>query len=52
MESMNQIYQKYAKTVYGYIFAKTNDHQIAEELTQETFYQGIKSINRFCILGF
>ena len=47
MESMNQIYQKYAKTVYGYIFAKTNDHQIAEELTQETFYQGIKSINRY-----
>lgn len=47
MEDMNQIYQKYAKTVYGYIFAKTSDHHIAEEITQETFYQAIKSINRY-----
>lgn len=47
MESMNEIYQKYARTVYGYIFAKTNDHHIAEELTQETFYQAVKSINRY-----
>lgn len=28
-----------------YLWALTNKHQIAKELTQETFYQAIKSIN-------
>lgn len=47
MESMNEIYQKYARSVYRFLFAKTRNKDIAEELTQETFYQAIKSIDKF-----
>lgn len=47
MESMNEIYQKYARSVYRFLYAKTRNKDIAEELTQETFYQAIKSIDKF-----
>lgn len=47
MQSMDEIYQTYARTVYKYLLSKTHSEDIAEELTQETFYQAVKSINRF-----
>lgn len=47
MQSMDEIYQTYAKTVYKFLLTRTRDEDIAEELTQETFYQAIKSIQRF-----
>lgn len=47
MQNVDDIYQKYARTVYKYLLSKTRDEDIAEELVQETFYQAIKSINRF-----
>ncbi len=47
MQSMDEIYQKYAMTVYKYLLSLCRNDDIAEELTQETFYQAIKSIHRF-----
>ncbi len=47
MQSMEEIYQEYARTVYKYLFSKTHNEDLAEELTQETFYQALKSIDRF-----
>lgn len=47
MESMEQIYADHAKTVYGFLLAKTRDHALAEELTQETFYRAVLKIERF-----
>lgn len=47
VQSMDEIYQAYAKTVYKFLLSKTHDENLAEELTQETFYQAIKSIDRF-----
>ena len=47
MQSMDEIYQEYARTVYKYLFSMTHSADLAEELTQETFYQAIKSIKRF-----
>lgn len=47
MQSMDEIYQKYARTVYKYLLSLIHNHDVAEELTQETFYQAIKSIDRF-----
>lgn len=47
MQSMDEIYQAYAKTVYKYLLTRTHDGDLAEELTQETFYQAIRSIHRF-----
>ena len=35
------------KTVYKYIFCLCNNKSLAEEVTQETFYIAMKSINKF-----
>ena len=47
MQSMEEIYQQYAQTVYRYLFSLVRDPDLAEELTQETFYQAIRSIDRY-----
>ena len=47
MQSMDEIYQQYAQTVYKYLISKIHNEDLAEELTQETFCQAIKSINHF-----
>lgn len=47
MKAMEVIYQEHAKTVYGFLLSKTKSPELAEELTQETFYQAIKGIDRF-----
>ena len=47
MQSMDEIYQKYARTVYKYLLSRTQNEEFAEELTQETFYQAIQSIDHF-----
>ena len=44
---MDEIYQRYAKTVYHFLLARTVSDDLAEELTQETFYQAIRSIDRY-----
>lgn len=44
---MGEIYQSYAQTVFRYLFSLTNDASLAEELTQETFYQAVKTSDRF-----
>jgi len=47
MQSIDEIYQKYAKMVYKYLMSLVHNCDLAEELTQETFYQAIKNIGRF-----
>ncbi len=47
MESMEEIYRKHADMVFRYIQSLCHDADTAEEVTQETFYQAIKSINSF-----
>lgn len=47
MQSMDEIYQTYARTVYRYILSLTHNSELAEELTQETFYQAIKRVERY-----
>lgn len=47
MEDMEQVYQRHARTVYKFLLAKTRNEHLAEELTQETFYQAVKSVDRF-----
>ena len=44
--NMDEIYHRHAKSVYAFL-AKTADSMLAEELTQETFYQAVKSIGSF-----
>ncbi|SDC96481.1 RNA polymerase sigma-70 factor, ECF subfamily [Terribacillus halophilus] len=46
--STEDVYQEYADFVFKYLLTLTNnDYQSAEEMTQETFYQAIKSIENF-----
>ena len=47
MKSMEVIYREHAKTVYGFLLSKTKNAELAEELTQETFYQALKGIDCF-----
>ncbi len=47
MQPMEEIYKSYAMTVYKYLFSKTHDEDLSEELTQETFYQAIRTIDRY-----
>jgi RNA polymerase sigma factor (sigma-70 family) len=47
MQSMDEIYREYAQTVYRYLLSRTGNSDIAEELTQETFYLAVKGIGRF-----
>ena len=42
---MDAIYIKYYKNVYNFLYKLTNDVELSEELTQETFYTAIKKIN-------
>ena len=47
MQSIEVIYRQYASVVYRYLFAKIRDENIAEEVTQETFYQAIRCSDKF-----
>ena len=44
---MEEIYKKYSKLVYKYLYTLTRDIEISEELTQETFYSAIKNLKNF-----
>ncbi len=47
MDSMEQIYKEHTKTVYGFLLSRAQQPDIAEELTQETFYRAVRKINSF-----
>lgn len=47
MQSIEEMYQEHAKTVYRYLYSITHDSNLAEELTQETFYQAIRCSGKF-----
>ena len=47
MDDMDAIYRSHAQTVYKFLLAQGRDPDLAEELTQETFYRAVCSIDRF-----
>lgn len=47
MQNMEEIYQEYSWAVYKYLFCLTNNEDISEELTQETFVIAVKNIHKF-----
>ena len=47
MQDMDAVYRQHAQTVLKYLMSLTRDADLAEELTQETFYQAVRSIDRF-----
>lgn len=47
MQNIEQIYKEYSKMVNKYLFCLTRDSDVAEELTQETFYKAIKKLDTY-----
>ena len=45
--NMEEIYKKYYLKIYKYLLYLSYDQDLAEELTQETFYKAIININKF-----
>lgn len=44
---MDELYEENAKIVYHYLCSICHNKQLAEDLTQETFLQAYKSLDRF-----
>ncbi len=47
MQPMDEVYREYARVVFGFLLTRTRNEDLAEELTQETFFQAIRSSDRF-----
>lgn len=47
MLNLDSIYKEYAELVYKYSFSLCHEDVTAEELTQETFYQAVKSAYKY-----
>ena len=47
MDSMEEIYMKHGKMIYGFLLTRTRDPGLAEELTQETFFRAVRSAGQF-----
>ena len=47
MEDLSEMYKSYANEVKHFLLCLTSNVDLAEELTQETFYQAVKSIHRY-----
>lgn len=44
---MDELYRQNAKIVYYFIYSLCHDRELAEELTQETFFQAFQSLERY-----
>ena len=47
MESVRELYETYEPYVFKYLYGLTLNYHVAEELTQETFFQILKSFYSF-----
>lgn len=47
MQLIEEIYEMYSRKIFLFLLSKTNNEHLAEELTQETFFQAVQCIDRF-----
>lgn len=47
MPEFQEVYELYFRDVYKYVLALCRDEHMAEEVTQETFFKALKSIDSF-----
>ena len=47
LDSFDQIYQSYFESVYRYALSLSGNMQTAEEITQETFFKAMRSLDQF-----
>ena len=46
-DSFDQVYQTYFDPVYRYVLSLSGNTHVAEEITQETFFRAMRSLDRF-----
>ena len=46
-DDFDQIYQNYFDSVYRYALSLSGNRQIAEEITQETFFKAMRTLDQF-----
>ena len=46
-DSMDQMYRKHSQMIYAFLLSRTGEAALAEELTQETFYQAVRCANKY-----
>jgi RNA polymerase sigma-70 factor (ECF subfamily) len=51
VEAHAEIYGRYRRTVWGFLWNKTQSAELADDLTQDTFVRAIKGIGRFSWQG-
>jgi len=44
---LEELYKEIQPRIYAFFFVKTSSREIAEDLTQEVFYEAIKGLSRF-----
>lgn len=47
MKNLEDIYKEYANIIYKYVYSLSNNKDIAEEITQETFLIAVENIKKF-----
>ncbi len=47
MQNIEKMYEKYSKIIYKYIFCLTKNHELSEEIVQDTFLVAVKNIDKF-----
>lgn len=47
MKAFDEVYLLYANEIFKYLMCLTGDRDLAEELTQETFYRAYRNIDKF-----
>jgi len=47
LESFEEIYEKYFRKIYGFLYRLTGNNSLSEELTQQTLYNAFLHIDKF-----
>ena len=46
-DAFGELYERYVKKIYNYIYYRTGNHHDAEDLTARVFFRAIRSINNY-----
>ncbi len=47
MQNIEDMYEEYSQIIYKYIFCLTKNHELSEEIVQDTFLVAVKNIDKF-----
>ena len=47
MQSFEDVYRIYFRRIYSFLYKLTSDHDISEEMAQETFYRAFLCFHKY-----